>query len=241
MPRRTRSHKDSSRDAGSTAHPAKAKPFHTPFAALARSERARAAAEALPAAAASRAPAPPPAPTPVLDDAELLASALAGVTPLADARAPYRPPPPAPGPQRLSEDEEALLQLSEFVAGQGEFDIADSDEHVEGAIAGLDPRILRRLRKGEYAVAGHLDLHGLVRDEARAELTRFVERARLDGKRCVLVVHGRGLHSKDQVPVLKEAVVGWLGRSALRKQVLAFATARPYDGGAGALYVLLRR
>jgi len=68
-----------------------------------------------------------------------------------------------------------------------------------------------------------------------------VAEARQDGKRCVLVVHGRGLHSKDQRPVLKEAVVNWLGRTGLRKQVLAFCTARPYDGGAGALYVLLRR
>lgn len=134
-----------------------------------------------------------------------------------------------------------MIQLSEFVAGQGAFDIVDGDEHVEGVATGLDPRILRRLRRGEYSVSAHLDLHGLLRDEARAALTRFVEQARRDGKRCVLVVHGRGLHSKDQRAVLKEGVVTWLGRSALRKQVLAFATARPYDGGAGALYVLLRR
>ena len=69
----------------------------------------------------------------------------------------------------------------------------------------------------------------------------FLRRSRQGGKRCVLLVHGRGTHSKDQLPVLKEALRGWLPSHRLGRQVLAFATARPADGGAGALYVLLRR
>ncbi|HZY03963.1 MAG TPA: Smr/MutS family protein, partial [Anaeromyxobacteraceae bacterium] len=59
--------------------------------------------------------------------------------------------------------------------------------------------------------------------------------------RCVLLVHGRGLHSEKQVPVLKEALRGWLATARFGRHVLAFATARPQDGGAGAVYVLLRR
>ena len=61
------------------------------------------------------------------------------------------------------------------------------------------------------------------------------------GKRCVLLVHGRGLHSPDQLPVLKEALLGWLAGGRFGRLVLAFCSARPADGGAGALYVLLRR
>ena len=69
----------------------------------------------------------------------------------------------------------------------------------------------------------------------------LLRQARAAGKRCVLIVHGRGLHSRDQLPVLKEALRGWLATHRLARHVLAFATARPADGGGGAVYVLLRR
>jgi DNA-nicking Smr family endonuclease len=56
----------------------------------------------------------------------------------------------------------------------------------------------------------------------------------------VLIVHGRGLGSKDNVPVLKEKLTAWLTRGAIGRHVLAFTSARPWDGGTGAVYVLLR-
>jgi DNA-nicking Smr family endonuclease len=127
------------------------------------------------------------------------------------------------------------------VQGDRPFDLADSDEFIEGWVAGFDHAIVRRLRRGEYAVQAHYDLHGLTKDEARAAAERFLKESRERGKRCVLLVHGRGLHSKDQVPVLKESLKRWLSTARFGKHVLAFATARPTDGGAGALYVLLRK
>ena len=81
----------------------------------------------------------------------------------------------------------------------------------------------------------------MTRDEAQVAVSGFIEKSRLDGKRCVLIIHGRGLNSKDQIPVLKERVRTWLARGRISRQVLAFASARPCDGGTGALYVLLRR
>jgi DNA-nicking Smr family endonuclease len=90
-------------------------------------------------------------------------------------------------------------------------------------------------------VQGHLDLHGQTRDEAKRAVELFLRDARRSGKRCVVLVHGRGLHSRDQLPVLKEALGTWLGQGRFARHVLAFATARPADGGAGAVYVLLRR
>jgi DNA-nicking Smr family endonuclease len=149
-------------------------------------------------------------------------------------------PPPVHGSVRHPDDD-ALEALRALVDGDAPFDISDGDEFVEGCVAGLDPAILRKLRHGEYAVQGHVDLHGLTREEARAEVARSLREARAVGKRCVLLVHGRGLHSRDQVPVLKEALRTWLVAARFGRHVLAFATARPEDGGTGALYVLLRR
>src|SRR5690606_7306075 len=109
------------------------------------------------------------------------------------------PPPPAAELRRVVDEEEEVLDtLAELVAGSGPFDLADSDEYIEGAVPGLDKRILRRLRRGDYAVQAHLDLHGLVRSEAKEALSGFIAESRWRGHRCVLVVHGRGLHSKDQ-------------------------------------------
>jgi DNA-nicking Smr family endonuclease len=74
-----------------------------------------------------------------------------------------------------------------------------------------------------------------------ASVPRFIVTGVRDGYRCVLVVHGRGLNSKDQVPVLKQRLTTWLSRGSWSRLVLAFTSARACDGGAGALYLLLRR
>jgi DNA-nicking Smr family endonuclease len=138
-------------------------------------------------------------------------------------------------------DLDAIDELKALVSGEGPFDISDTDEFIEGKVAGLDQAILRKLRRGDYAVQGHLDLHGQTRQEAKGAVEAFLRDARRAGKRCVVVVHGRGHHSKDQLPVLKEALRTWLGQARFARHLLAFATARPADGGAGAVYVLLRR
>jgi DNA-nicking Smr family endonuclease len=185
----------------------------------------------------------PGAREPKLDGATLFLAAVADVTPLG-ARARERvdyPPPASPQRDVSDEDAEALAELCDLVTGSAPFDITDSDEYVEGAAAGLDPRLLRRLRAGEFAYQAHLDLHGMSSEQARGAVEAFLTRTYLDGKRCVLIVHGRGRNSKDQVPILKSRLVGWLARGQWRRLILAFTSARSYDGGAGALYVLLRR
>jgi DNA-nicking Smr family endonuclease len=144
-------------------------------------------------------------------------------------------------PDPNAEDREVTAELESLVRGEMAFDLSDTDEFLEGAVADLDRRTRRQLRHGEFAVQAHLDLHGLSRDEARDALAGFIGKQRGLGRRCVLIIHGRGLNSKDQIPVLKESMARWLSRGALGRQVLGFCTARPSDGGAGALYVLLRR
>jgi DNA-nicking Smr family endonuclease len=168
---------------------------------------------------------------------------MAGVVPLPRAAAARvdGPPPAAGGRTPVSEEAEALAALSDLVGGAARFDITDTREYVEGAIVGLDPRVLRRLRRGDYSWRAHLDLHGMTAEEARVAVDRFLPESVRTGHRCVLIVHGRGLNSKDQTPVLKERLKVWLARGRAARLVLGFTTARPCDGGAGALYVLLRR
>jgi DNA-nicking Smr family endonuclease len=211
--------------------------FNQPFAELERLKVSSPAAPPRPA---------PPAPRSVvpgkLSDEELFLQEVAGVAPMGRASGRVGTPPPAPDRRhRPSDDAEVLAELADLCDGDGPFDIADSDEFIEGCASGIDRRLLRRLRAGDYAVQAHIDLHGATRDEAKERVARFIVDSRRAGRRCVLIVHGRGHHSKDQVPVLKQAVRTWLERGHIARSVLAFASARPSDGGVGAVYVLLRR
>lgn len=148
---------------------------------------------------------------------------------------------PRPANWRRHDEAEAYAQLADLVDGVGAFEINETDEYVEGLAPGMDRRLLRKLKRGDYAMQGHLDLHGYVAEDAQDEVAKFLLAARTDGRRCVLLVHGRGYHSKDGIPVLKEKLKAWLTRGRLAGHVLAFCSARPSDGGAGAMYVLLRR
>jgi DNA-nicking Smr family endonuclease len=207
--------------------------FNTPFKGL------KLAVET-PAPARAQPPPPPPRPAPrELDDAALFLEAVDGVVPI-----PHRGTVREPQvrlPDRVDENAEALAQLAELVSGHGPFHVAETDESIEGSAPGLDARLLRSLRRGDFPVQGRRDLHGLTQQEAQQAVERFLTESRREGHRCVVVVHGRGLHSKDQLPVLKERLRGWLTQGRIGRMVLAYTTARPQDGGAGAVYVLLRR
>ncbi|HYB12904.1 MAG TPA: Smr/MutS family protein [Myxococcota bacterium] len=120
------------------------------------------------------------------------------------------------------------------------FHIVTSGERVEGVATGVDRAWLRRLRAGDVRVESRVDLHGLNARSAHVAIRRAIEAAYADGQRCVLVVHGRGLHSPEG-PVLRAFLLRWLTESRVAPIVMAFASARPRDGGEGATYVLLRR
>lgn len=219
--------------------------FNQPFSGLAKLKSSPpAAGKTLSVKAPPRAPAPVVRQKP-LSDEELFLQEVAGAAPIVHVPQAGRVGAPAIDPakrvKRPSDDAEVLAELADLCGSDGPFDFTDTDEYIEGTAEGIDRRLLKRLRAGEYAVQGHVDLHGLTRDEARDRVARFISDSRRAGHRCVLIVHGRGLHSKDQIPVLKQAVQSWLERGQLARAVLAFATARPSDGGAGAVYVLLRR
>lgn len=154
---------------------------------------------------------------------------------------PAAPPPKKPARFLEQEEMEVYAQLVDLVEGEGPFEVSWTDEYVDGAIVGLSPKILGRLRRGEFSYQAYTDLHGCKKEEGREKSIRFVKQSFALRHRCILIVSGRGLNSKDKEPVLKQGLVRWLTRAPLKRFVLAFASARAYDGGAGAFYVLLRR
>ena len=107
--------------------------------------------------------------------------------------------------------------------------------------ATADPKMLRRLRRGEYVIDATLDLHHQTLDQAHRSLRRFIDVAYQTGRRTILVITGRGLGPNGATGKIRAAVPRWLDEPGFRERILGVTPAQPRDGGAGALYVLIRR
>lgn len=173
-------------------------------------------------------------------DEEAFAQAMRDVRPLGWSAA---PDPPLPLRLESSEENETEAErlLREFVSGRGGFDLHLTGEYVEGRAQAAPRWLLDELHRGRFSVQAELDLHGMRLEEAKRQVERFIIECARAGLGCVRIVHGRGQHSADGRAVLKEQVPRWLSTRRMSRRVVAFASARPCDGGAGALYVLLRR
>lgn len=147
-----------------------------------------------------------------------------------------RPVLPLPIPQQRQLDEQAVMAEALSDAFDAET-LLFTDEHLSFRRPGLGQDVVRKLRQGEWSLQAELDLHGLRTDEARQTLGTFIREAHKRGLRCVRVVHGKGLGSPGKTPILKGRVHSWLVQ---KNEVMAFVQARPAEGGAGALVVLLR-
>jgi len=169
-------------------------------------------------------------------DKEAFQQAVSGVAPIAQDRvAPYREP-IKPVAQQRQRDDAAVME--ELLSVDEEDILVESGEALSFSRSGLQHTVLKRLRKGQIAVQGGLDLHGKTVAEAADELVQFIRDAQNAGVRCVRIIHGKGQGSPDKRPVLKSKVNTWLRR---KDEVLAFCSAPPNDGGTGAVYVLLRK
>jgi DNA-nicking Smr family endonuclease len=143
---------------------------------------------------------------------------------------------PEPVPHQHLRDQKAVLHE----AISDEFDVStllDVDDQLSFRRPGIGGDVTRKLRKGDWSIQRQLDLHGLRTEDARTALTAFIREACQQGIRCVRIVHGKGLGSPGKAPVLKHKVHGWLVQ---KSEILAFVQARPAEGGAGALVVLLQ-
>ncbi|MDQ7032120.1 MAG: Smr/MutS family protein [Desulfonauticus sp.] len=131
--------------------------------------------------------------------------------------------------------------LEKFLQGDFEFSVEYTGEYVQGSVKGVNLKILNKLKRGEFSVQAHLDLHGFTLDDANFALLDFVRNNYFQNKRCLLIVTGRGLNSPGGISLLKREVQFWLTRDPLKRIVLAFCSALPKHGGSGAIYVLLRK
>jgi DNA-nicking Smr family endonuclease len=178
------------------------------------------------------------------DESSLFLEAMKDVKPLpGSGKTIVKKPNPDIKPSHPAPDDEleAMAYLSDLVAGNTEMDITFSDEYIEGSVAGFDRKLMRKLRNGHFPIQDYIDLHGMTRQVAKASLREFLLKSYKSSLRCVLIVHGRGLNSENNIPILKERLPLWLSQGPVKKIVLAFSTARPYDGGTGAVYILLRK
>ncbi|MBL0727789.1 Smr/MutS family protein [Piscinibacter sp. HJYY11] len=143
---------------------------------------------------------------------------------------------PSPEPRQRQRDEREALR--ESLSDEFNVDtLLETDETLSFRRPEIGLDVVRKLRRGGWAIQGQIDLHGLRRDPARVKLNAFIRDAAEQGLRCVRVVHGKGLGSPGREPVLKARVRSWLVQ---KNEVLAFVQARPAEGGSGALVVLLK-
>lgn len=170
------------------------------------------------------------------EDIALFRQAVAGVRPLRHDRARLAPPRPWPEPRQTLEDQRQVLadSLSDHIPW---YDSMESGEELLFLRNGLSRQVLKNLRRGHWVIQSEIDLHGHTSIEARQQLVLFLNECRHAGLRCVRVIHGKGLGSKNREPVLKFKTANWLMQ---RDEVLAFCQARAVDGGGGALIVLLK-
>jgi DNA-nicking Smr family endonuclease len=183
--------------------------------------------------------------TPATDDALAFRAAVRDVKPLAQAPPPAglakaAPPARRRKPASMLDSLDGTMPLVDplsIVEGSGEAPAIAGADAQTFQRAGVRTQVLRKLRRGLFPIEDELDLHGLNQTAARDQLAQFLAHNRDLGRRCVRIIHGKGYRSGARGPILKIAVDLWLRRHL---DVMAFTSARPIDGGTGALYVLLR-
>lgn len=170
------------------------------------------------------------------EDAKLFRDAVRGVRRLHAERSPVTAPKPRPRARFARADQLEVLRESLLPAADPA--TLETGDELSFRRAPVSDKVLLQLRRGRYTVQDELDLHGMTAVEARAALRAFIGDCLARGATCIRIIHGKGRGSGARGPVLKNLV-----NSALRKYaaVLAFGSARPHDGGSGAVYVLLAR
>ncbi|NOT15645.1 MAG: DNA mismatch repair protein MutS [Methylotenera sp.] len=143
---------------------------------------------------------------------------------------------PKPVPKQFLRDEQQALvdSLSDHYIPAYELETGEEMLYLKD---GHSPDVLRKLRRGKWVVQANIDLHGLISDEARCYVASFISDCKKRGIRCIRIVHGKGLGSRNREPVLKQKLRGWLMQ---KDEVIAYAQAKPEDGGSGAVIVLLQ-
>ncbi|MEJ2142602.1 MAG: Smr/MutS family protein [Gammaproteobacteria bacterium] len=171
------------------------------------------------------------------EDHELFRQAMDDVRPIKqDEHIVHETRRPAPHPRQQELDDQQVLQ--DMMSDPYDLTEVETGEELSFCRAGVQHKTFRKLRRGEFALEAELDLHGKTVDEARMAITGFLPKCQQQGLRCIRIIHGKGHGSFNKQPVLKTYVNHWLRQ---RDEVLAFCSARPADGGTGAIYLLLKK
>src|SRR5690348_14063158 len=171
------------------------------------------------------------------EDARLFREAIGEIRPLAPKpESGHARAKPAPHPAMFERDEAAVRdELLESAIDPAAHEVGEELLYLR---EGHSPQLLKRLRRGHFSIGDEIDLHQMDERAARATLDDFLADTRRRDVTCVRIVHGKGLRSGSAGPVLKRMTERVLRR---RDDVLAFASARPAQGGTGATVVLLRK
>jgi DNA-nicking Smr family endonuclease len=177
-----------------------------------------------------------PDPETAANESELFRRSVGEVMPLRNAGrvAPARK---LPHPLPLQRWRDELAALRESLSGESSDGDLETGEELSFVRDGIGAHALRKLRRGHWVVQDEIDLHGLTAAEALETVAGFLAQCTRRGLRCVRIVHGKGLRSRNRQPVLKPKIAAWLMR---RDEILAFCQAPSAEGGAGAMMVLLK-
>lgn len=170
------------------------------------------------------------------DPMDLFRQAVGEVKPVRNDRVNDTSARPPPRPRQLELDEQAVMH--DAMTDDRDPDDMDTGEHLHWARAGVQKRVMRKLRNGYYSVQAELDLHGLTVNQARAAMQEFIPGVTAsNGSCCVRIIHGKGRKTATDAPILKPFTAAYLRQ---RSDVLAYCSAKSSQGGTGAVYVLLR-
>lgn len=169
------------------------------------------------------------------EDVLLFRQAVQDVNPMVCDVVPLEKLPPYPYPKQRRADE--LQVRHDMLSDYYDPTDVETGEELLFVRPGVQHTVIRRLRRGQFSIRAELDLHGMVVPVARTAVAHFLKQCCQRGLRCVRIVHGKGYGSWQKQPILKTKLNKWLQQ---REEVLAFCSARPTDGGTGAVYVLIK-
>ena len=151
-----------------------------------------------------------------------------------DKIAPYRKKIPPIAKQSEADELRVMEELLSFDDEASSFASGDELTFLRN---GYPQKILKKLRRGDYSIQEELDLHGFFADEAKQQVHGFINECAQYNISTVRIIHGKGLHSPDKKPVLKNLILGWLKKN---QSIIAVCSTPSNDGGTGAIYALIK-
>ena len=168
------------------------------------------------------------------DDQMLFNDAMGDVKPLKQGE--YVTPPKKKKTVSTPKIDDEAEYINYALSDAQDHQAVQSDEKLNYASNGIQPKLQKKLRAGKFPIEARLDLHGLTIDQARQEVSNFIHDSQCMDKKCIIIIHGKG--SINKPPLLKTMLNHWLKQIP---DVLAFTSAQEQHGGSGAVYLLIKK